>query len=34
LMIERAEVVHQVPLPGQGPIDALIVLRRPQPTQE
>ena len=28
LIIERAEVVRQVPLPGRGMIDALLVLRR------
>jgi SAM-dependent methyltransferase len=29
LVVERAEVVRRVPPPGQGPIDALLVLRRP-----
>jgi SAM-dependent methyltransferase len=29
LVIERAEVVRRVPPPGRGPIDALLVLRRP-----
>ena len=29
LIVERAEVVRRVPAPGQGPIDALLVLRRP-----
>jgi SAM-dependent methyltransferase len=29
LIVERAEVVRQVPESGQGPIDALLVLRRP-----
>jgi SAM-dependent methyltransferase len=29
LVVERAEVVRRVPTPGQGPIDALLVLRRP-----
>jgi SAM-dependent methyltransferase len=29
LVAERAEVVRRVPAPGQGPIDALLVLRRP-----
>jgi len=29
LFVERAEVVRRVPAPGQGPIDALLVLRRP-----
>jgi hypothetical protein len=29
LVVERAEVVRRVPAPGQGPIDALLVLRRP-----
>lgn len=29
LIAERAEVVRRVPAPGQGPIDALLVLRRP-----
>ena len=29
LVIERAEVVRRVPPPGKGPIDALLVLRRP-----
>jgi SAM-dependent methyltransferase len=29
LVVERAEVVRRVPLPGRGPIDALIVVRRP-----
>ena len=28
LAVERAEVVRQVPLPGRGMIDALLVLRR------
>lgn len=28
LEVERAEVVRQVPAPGRGPIDALLVLRR------
>jgi SAM-dependent methyltransferase len=30
LIVERAEVVRQVPPPGRGPIDALLVLRRPR----
>jgi SAM-dependent methyltransferase len=29
LVVERAEVVRRLPVPGQGPIDALLVLRRP-----
>jgi SAM-dependent methyltransferase len=29
LIVERAEVVRRVPAPGQGPIDALLILRRP-----
>ncbi len=29
LVVERAEVLRRVPLPGRGPIDALLVLRRP-----
>jgi SAM-dependent methyltransferase len=29
LIVERAEVVRRVPAPGQGPIDALLLLRRP-----
>jgi SAM-dependent methyltransferase len=29
LVIERAEVVRRVPPPGHGPIDSLLVLRRP-----
>lgn len=29
LIVERAEVVRRVPAPGGGPIDALLVLRRP-----
>ena len=29
LIAERAEVLRRVPAPGQGPIDALLVLRRP-----
>jgi SAM-dependent methyltransferase len=29
LIVERAEVVRRVSAPGQGPIDALLVLRRP-----
>ena len=29
LIVERADVVRRVPLPGAGPIDALVVLRRP-----
>lgn len=29
LVVERAEVVRRVPLPDRGPIDALIVVRRP-----
>jgi SAM-dependent methyltransferase len=29
LILERAEVVRRVPLPGSGPIDSLLVLRRP-----
>jgi SAM-dependent methyltransferase len=29
LVVERAEVARRVPLPGRGPIDALIVVRRP-----
>lgn len=31
LAVERSEVVRQVPPPGRGPIDALLVLRRPGP---
>jgi SAM-dependent methyltransferase len=31
LIVERAEVVRQVPPRGRGPIDALLVLRRPVP---
>ena len=36
LVIERAEVVRRVPLPDRGPIDSLLVIRRPGPiaTQE
>lgn len=34
LIVERAEVVRRVPTPGGGPIDALLVLRRPKPSQE
>ena len=34
LIVERAEVVRRVPAPGQGPIDALLVVRRPQASQE
>jgi SAM-dependent methyltransferase len=34
LVIERAEVVRRVPLPGRAPIDALLVVRRPQPTTQ
>lgn len=30
LIVERAEVVRRVPTPGGGPIDALLVLRRPK----
>ncbi len=29
LVVARAEVVRRVPLPGTGPIDALLILRRP-----
>lgn len=29
LIVERAEVVRRVPAPGGGPIDALLILRRP-----
>jgi len=29
LVVERSEVVRRVPPPGRGPIDALLVLRRP-----
>jgi SAM-dependent methyltransferase len=34
LIVERAEVVRRVPAPGQGPIDALLVLHRPKTSQE
>ncbi len=34
LKIERAEVARRVPTPGLGPIDALLVLRRPNTSQE
>jgi SAM-dependent methyltransferase len=34
LIVERAEVVRRVPTPGGGPIDALLVLRRPTTSQE
>jgi SAM-dependent methyltransferase len=30
LIVERAEVVRRVPPPGRGPIDSLLVLRRPE----
>lgn len=30
LVVERAEVVRRVPRPGRGPIDALLIVRRPQ----
>jgi SAM-dependent methyltransferase len=33
-IVERAEVVRRVPTPGGGPIDALLVLRRPKTSQE
>jgi len=29
LTVERAEVVRRVPPPGRGPVDALLILRRP-----
>jgi hypothetical protein len=29
LIVERAEVMRRVPPPGRGPIDSLLVLRRP-----
>jgi SAM-dependent methyltransferase len=29
LIVERAEVIRRVPAPGRGPIDSLLVLRRP-----
>jgi SAM-dependent methyltransferase len=29
LIVERAETIRQVPLPGRGPIDSLLILRRP-----
>jgi SAM-dependent methyltransferase len=34
LIVERAEVVRRVPPSGTGPIDALLILRRPQAAQE
>ena len=34
LVVERAEVVRRVPRPGRGPIDALLVVRRPQSPKE
>jgi SAM-dependent methyltransferase len=34
LVVERAEVVRRVPLPGRGPIDALLVVRRPNASKE
>ncbi|MGD0122154.1 MAG: class I SAM-dependent methyltransferase [Candidatus Limnocylindrales bacterium] len=34
LTVERAEVVRRVPTSGGGPIDALLVLRRPKTSQE
>jgi SAM-dependent methyltransferase len=34
LIVERAGVVRRVPAPGLGPIDALLVLRRPKTSQE
>ena len=34
LIVERAEVVRRVPPPGRAPIDALLVVRRPQSPQE
>jgi SAM-dependent methyltransferase len=33
LEVERAEVVRRVPPPGLGPIDALLILRRPAPKE-
>jgi SAM-dependent methyltransferase len=33
LTVERAEVVRRVPLPGSGPIDALLLIRRPTPKE-
>ena len=29
LEVERAEVIRRVPPPGRGPIDSLLVVRRP-----
>lgn len=34
LIVERAEVVRRVPPPGRAPIDALLVLRRPNARKE
>jgi SAM-dependent methyltransferase len=34
LVVERAEVVRRVPPPGRAPIDALLVLRRPNAPKE
>jgi SAM-dependent methyltransferase len=34
LVVERAEVVRRVPRPGRGPIDALLIVRRPQSPEE
>lgn len=34
LVVERAEVVRRVPRPGRGPIDALLIVRRPQSPKE
>ena len=34
LVVERAEVVRRVPPPGRAPIDALLVLRRPNTPKE
>jgi hypothetical protein len=34
LVIERAEVVRRVLRPGRGPIDALLIVRRPQSPKE
>jgi hypothetical protein len=34
LIVERSEVVRRVQPPGQGPIDALLVIRRPSTSQE
>ena len=33
LEVERAEVVRRVPPPGRGPIDSLLIVRRPAPKE-